>query len=350
MIDDAVAICGGGDISVDRWDSTAHLDFDPRRLMPGGAFHAPRHEVMMMVDGPAAGALGELARRRWRRATGEEIPRAGAPEADPWPVFVTPHLTEVQVGIARTQPGWRGEPEVREIETLHLQSIARAERSIYLENQYFTSPLIAQALINRLSEPDGPEVVLVSTAHSPSWFDQATMDRMRWTLIERIMDHDVHGRFRAYCPRTSAGLGIIVHSKVAVIDDEMLRVGSANLNSRSAGFDTEVDLVVEAQDPAARAAIAAFRAHLVAHHVGASPAALEAAIAEAGGLIAALDQLGSGRLKPLPRVRLGPLARFIAAFHIGDPISPSDSWRPGARRGILQKRLEALRPGVARTD
>ena len=104
------------------------------------------------------------------------------------------------------------------------------------------------------------------------------------------------------------------------------------------------------------------------HEAMASPAAMDAYVRKidgmvhinrvytaawpelAGGLIAALDQLGSGRLKPLPRVRLGPLARFIAAFHIGDPISPSDSWRPGARRGILQKRLEALRPGVARTD
>jgi len=347
VIDDAVAFCGGGDISVDRWDSTAHLDHDPRRLMPGGAYHAPRHEVMMMVDGAVAAALGDLARRRWLRATGKIIPPVPEDRADPWPAFVTPHLKNVPVGIARTEPRWGGEPEVREIETLHLQSIARAERSIYLENQYFTSPLIVEALIARLREPEGPEVVLVSTEHSPSWFDQATMDRTRWVMIERIKAVDTHRRFRAYCAKTTAGVGIIVHSKVAIIDDEMLRVGSGNLNNRSAGFDTEVDLVVHAQDAESRAAIAAFRAHLLAHHVGGSHDALEAALAKGGGMVAALDALEGGRIQPIAPVKMGPLAQFVTAFHVGDPISPSDSWWPPARRKILRRRIEALRPGAS---
>src|SRR5512146_3433987 len=65
VIDDRVAFCGGGDISVDRWDSPAHLDEDRRRLMPRHEEHAPRHEVMMMVDGEAARMLGDLARDRW---------------------------------------------------------------------------------------------------------------------------------------------------------------------------------------------------------------------------------------------------------------------------------------------
>jgi phosphatidylserine/phosphatidylglycerophosphate/cardiolipin synthase-like enzyme len=213
VVDDAVAFSGGGDISVDRWDSTAHLDNDPRRIMPGGLQHVPRHEVMMMVDGEAAAALAELARRRWRRATGEDLdPCPPEPDHDCWPPFVTPNMTDVRIGIARTEPRWRDEPGTREIETLHLQSIARAERSIYLENQYFTAPLVIEALKARLCEADGPEVVLVSTEHAPSWFDQATMDHTRWTMVENLKAHDPHGRFAAYCPQTSRGHFIIVHS------------------------------------------------------------------------------------------------------------------------------------------
>ncbi len=56
---------------------------------------------------------------------------------------------------------------------------ARATTCIYMENQYFTSEVIAAALAARLAEPKGPEVVLVSTQHSPSYFDQLTMDRTR---------------------------------------------------------------------------------------------------------------------------------------------------------------------------
>ncbi|HEY9217358.1 MAG TPA: phospholipase, partial [Phenylobacterium sp.] len=52
VIDDVLAFSGGGDISVDRWDTAAHLESDQRRIMPKQECHAPRHEVMMMVEGP----------------------------------------------------------------------------------------------------------------------------------------------------------------------------------------------------------------------------------------------------------------------------------------------------------
>lgn len=349
VVDDAVAICGGGDICADRWDSTAHLDNDPRRLMPGGACHEPRHEVMMMVDGQAARNLADLARRRWFRATGETIASPEASASDPWPTFVTPNFTGVDIGVARTEPQWRDEAGVREIETLHLQAIHRAEHCIYLENQYFTSPVIVEALAARLAEPNGPEVVVISTEHSPSWFDQATMDRTRAMQIKRLAAADVHDRFRAYCPHTNNGSGIIIHSKVTIIDDEMLRAGSGNLNNRSAGFDTEVDQLIQAKTDAHRGAVRDFKLLLTAHHIGCSPAALGEALERLGRLTLAIDEVnrtGKMRLKPMPHIRLGPLAVLIAAFHIGDPIDPGDSWKPWGRRAALKRRIEALRPGI----
>ena len=38
--------------------------------------------------------------------------------------------------------------------------IAAARHSIYIENQYFTADKVGDALAARLSEPDGPEVVV----------------------------------------------------------------------------------------------------------------------------------------------------------------------------------------------
>jgi phosphatidylserine/phosphatidylglycerophosphate/cardiolipin synthase-like enzyme len=350
LIDDRLAFCGGGDISVDRWDSPAHPDEDPRRIMPTQACHAPRHEVMMLVDGPAARALGELARERWRRATGEVLvppPDAGG---DPWPDHVPAQMREVEVGIARTEPEWKKRPLVDEIRRLTLASIAEARTTIYLENQYFTSPVITEALAARLAEPDGPEVVLVSTGQAPSWFDHLTMDRARGAMIWRLRAADVFGRFRAYWPATSGGETIIVHSKVTVIDDSLARVGSANLNNRSGGFDTELELGVESGgDPAVELTIAAFRDRLVGHFMGQTGDAVRKARAEFGGLRGAIDALDrEGRLQPIEPPRTTPFGEFVTRHHLGDPQDTRDSWRPNRRRERLYQAAHAATEAVVR--
>jgi phosphatidylserine/phosphatidylglycerophosphate/cardiolipin synthase-like enzyme len=343
IIDDRLAFCGGGDISVDRWDSPAHLDDDRRRIMPKQEEHDPRHEVMMMVDGAAAAALADLARERWRRATGEHLAPPADAGGDPWPDHVPAHLTEVEVAIERTEPAWKGRPMVAEIRRLDLACIAQAQRIIYLENQYFTSPLVTEALAARLAEPDGPEIVLVSTAKAPSWFDHLTMDRARGTMIWRLRAADVFGRFRAYCPVTTGGETIVVHSKVTVVDDRIARVGSANLNNRSGGFDTECELGLELADEDGRLAVAAFRDRLVGHFMGVTGDAVAKARAEFGGLGGAIDALNrDGRLAPMEPPKLSAPGEFIAAYHIGDPADVSDSWRIGRRRERLMREARAI--------
>src|SRR5262249_23702187 len=154
-----------------------------------------------------------------RRATGETLAAAPLDDADDrWPAEVQPGLADADVGIVRTEPAWRGRPLVEEWKRLTLAAIAAAQESIYLENQYFTSPVIAQALRRRLTEPAGPEIVLVSTQSSPSWFDQLTMDRARGVALARLRRADVFGRFRAFCPVTAHGHPIIVHAKLCISD------------------------------------------------------------------------------------------------------------------------------------
>jgi phosphatidylserine/phosphatidylglycerophosphate/cardiolipin synthase-like enzyme len=338
VVDDRLAFCGGGDIAVDRWDTPAHLDDDPRRIMPKLDLHPPRHEVMMMVDGAAARALGDLARERWLRATDERLSPPAAVETDPWPHHVPAHFRDVDVGIARTLPAWRREKTVEEIRKLTIASIFAAKSLIYLENQYFTSPQVAEALAHRLAEPNGPEVVLISTGHAPSWFDRLTMDRARAIMIWRLKAADVFGRFRAYWPSTPAGECIIVHSKVSIIDDRILRVGSANLNNRSGGFDTECELALEVDDLDGRGQIQAIRDRLVAHFMGCTGDAVSKHAAQLGGLIPAIEALNrDGRLRPIEPHKLTPMGEFVAAYHLGDPSSVEDSWRLGRRRERLFK-------------
>ncbi len=350
IIDDAVAFCGGGDIGPDRWDTPEHLDGDPRREKTryDNKHFDSRHEIMSVVDGPPAAALGELFRRRWRRCTGEILPAPLPAEPTAWPACAPPAFTDIAVGLSRTEAAWHGNPQVRETEALHLASIAAAERLIYMESQYFTSPLIADALAERLAEPEGPEVVLISTQHSPSYFDQATMDRTRSRFIEKVQAADRHGRFAIYSPVTSLGHTIIVHAKLAIIDETLLRIGSANINNRSMGFDTECDLSLEAETPAAAAEVGAARTRLLAHWLGCADTVVEAEIGRQGSVVRALEVLRLGgycRLRPITPTRLGPVAAVIAGLHLGDPVGPEDAWRPWKRNRAAAARAEALRAG-----
>jgi phosphatidylserine/phosphatidylglycerophosphate/cardiolipin synthase-like enzyme len=340
IVDDVIAFCGGGDIGPDRWDTPEHLDNNPRRekTRRDNKCFDSRHEVMGLVDGDAAAALGELFRDRWRRATGEELETCPPVRNPRWPGKIKPAFSDIDAGISRTGAAWRAYPQVRESEALHIASIRAAKSCIYMENQYFTSPLIAAELAKRLKEEDGPEVILISTEHSPSYFDQVTMDRTRLTFIQTLKDADRHTRFHAYSPVTTLGLTIIVHAKLTIIDDTLLRIGSSNINNRSLGFDTECDLSLEATGPrsgANRAEIVRLRNKLLAHWLGCVEKPMEDAIKDAGSVGAALESLrnsGYCRLRPIEPKPLMPLAAFIAAFHLGDPIGPTDSWRPWKRR------------------
>jgi len=345
VIDDSLAFVGSGDICGDRWDTPAHLERDARRRNSAGGYHQPRHEVMTLVQGPIAAALGDLARRRWFEAAGERLEPVKAGDAA-WPSSITPDIQGARLAIARTEPRWKMREGADEIAALAIAAIAGARRIIYIENQYFTSPLVAEALAARLAEPDGPEVVLVSTHESASWFDRLTMDRTRSVFIWRLASADVFGRFGVFAPCTAGGASIIVHAKVMVVDDVLAIVGSANLNNRSQGFDTECELALEATSEAERAAIAALRDRLIGHWLGRSADVVEREWERRPGLIAAIGEMNHhARLRPIAPRPLSPLGAFIADFHLGDPMSAADAWAPRRRR----RRLYELAKVRART-
>jgi phosphatidylserine/phosphatidylglycerophosphate/cardiolipin synthase-like enzyme len=222
-------------------------------------------------------------------------------------------------------------PLVEEIRQLTLASIASAHQTIYLENQYFTCRRVADALAARLREPQGPEVVLLVSGRAPSWFDHLTMDYARNPLVRRLRAADSFDRFRALSPKTSAGAPILVHSKVGVFDDRIVRVGSANLNNRSEGFDTECELAIEAETNTDRRAVAEFRDQLLSHYLAVDPRRFAYARIAGGGVVAAIDALNvDGRLAP---VAMGPPTRweeFVSVRSLGDPASVAESWRARA--------------------
>ncbi|MEV0431681.1 phospholipase D-like domain-containing protein [Nocardia sp. NPDC050413] len=302
VIDDQLAFCGGIDMTVDRWDTSDHRDDNAYRTAPNGRRYGPWHDATTAVDGAAAKAIGELARARWKAATGQELgPVDEIAGETPWPAGLEPTMRSVDVGIARTLPELADRAEVREIEALYLAAIAGATRSLYIESQYLASRTLAEAIAARLREPDGPEIVLVLPRHADGWLEQLAMDGARRRLLHLLWKADTEQRLGVYYPVTADGAPIYVHAKVLVVDDRLLRVGSSNLNNRSMGFDTECDLAVEVtpvtpDGEVLRETILGMRRRLLCEHLDTDPAKFDATLAETSSLVRTVEALrGEGR-------------------------------------------------------
>ncbi|WP_104016969.1 phospholipase D-like domain-containing protein [Roseovarius nitratireducens] len=335
VIDDALAFCGGIDATADRWDTSEHEEDSPFRVRPTSKRpYGPWHDATTAVDGNVARALGELARTRWEHATGERLP---PPPAVPplWPENLEPLLRDAEVAISRTIPAHAGREEVHEIEALYLAIIAATRRTLYIESQYFASRTLAEAIATRLTEPDGPEIVVINPETAEGWLEEKAMGSARARLLRLVRKADIHDRFRLYTPVASKGTPIYVHAKIVIMDDTLMRVGSSNLNNRSLGFDTECDLSVEAVpggtgEDAVRMKIAGFGITLLAEHLDVETQTVAQAIhAASGSLIGAIEALrGSGRsLVPFEPPEFGVIGDDILRENdLLDPERPARRW------------------------
>ncbi len=309
VIDDQVAFVGGFDLSKWRWDSSEHQADDPRRVDPNGDPYPPFHDIQMVVSGEAAARLGDLARTRWQQATGEQLEPVAADSPSPWPESTPVAIHDIDVAIARTEPEYGEKEETREIEALYLDAIAAAKSCIYLENQYLTSKLIQDALIKRTKEEDGPEIVIVLPQQTGGWLEQHTMDVLRDRLLRELKTADKHHRLRVYyatIPGTQPQF-VQIHSKVMVVDNDFLTVGSANLSNRSMGLDSECNLAIETQTrDEHRRGIAAFRDRLLAEHLDQKPSEIARMMEHEGSLIATIEAFSGGERTLTPLEPLTP--------------------------------------------
>jgi phosphatidylserine/phosphatidylglycerophosphate/cardiolipin synthase-like enzyme len=328
-----------------RWDTRAHLDDDPRRVSPTGVPYGAWHDSTMAIEGPAAAAIAELCRERWRAAGGKALePVVDA--HDCWPDSLAPHFRDVAVAISRTRPSTEG-PPVYEIEQAFLNAIRSARRSIYAESQYFASRRIAEAIAERLTEPDPPEIVIVNAESAHGWLEPIAMDTARARLVQFVRRADHAGRFRLYCPVTSGGRPIYVHAKLMIVDDRILHTGSANMNNRSLRLDTECDLTIDARVPgnaSAASTIARLRDDLLAEHLGVTTAEVSEAVAREGSLIAAVEALrGAGRsLRELAFQPLNGIEKWLADNTLLDPEGAEEMFKPLSQRRNLVGRLRRL--------
>lgn len=342
-IDGRIAFVGGMDLTRSRWDAHPHEPDDERRRNPGlvPTYGAPYHDVMLALDGEAAEVLARWARERWRRATEERLEAPEPVDSDPWPPALDPLLEDRDVAFVRTQPAHAGRDEKRQVEASYLAQVRAARRLVYVETQYLTHSAFAEALAERLRDPEGPEVVLILPHGCPGVLQSMAMDTFRDGLLDLLREADPGGRLAVFWPTLSGGEeedvhenAVYVHAKTLVIDDRLMRIGSSNLNNRSMGLDAELDafVLVGADEGDAVAAIASYRRRLIAYLLHVEPERVARAEREQRSVVAAIESLRGGQhsLEPFEhraREILHELRLPIELSDPGCPLAPEDAER-----------------------
>ncbi|MDE8654544.1 phospholipase D-like domain-containing protein [Novosphingobium album (ex Liu et al. 2023)] len=342
VIDDKLAACGGIDMTSDRWDTREHIHHDPRRKRPTGSRYDPWHDATMLMEGDVAQALAELGRERWQAAGGRDVPPCRPQAESPWPARLEAEFHNVEIGIARTRAKYGDYDQICEVEALFVEQIARARKFVYAETQYFASRRIAEAICERLVEPDPPEFLLINAFTADGWLSQVAMDSARVQLVNAVRQVDHAGRLRIYVPYTSGGTPIYVHAKITIFDDEIVRVGSANMNNRSMGLDSECDVFIDTARPANAAVgptITRMRHSLLAEHCGIPIEDVAAGLERHGTMAAMIDALPkTGKhLEPLRLQVLSDAERALANGEVLDPERPEEMFEPINKRGLFRR-------------
>ena len=262
MIDGRVGFCGGMNMRENDWDTRLHRLFDPRRcrfarpaafrrrvegrLAP--ADHRPRHDFMARLEGPGVSHLEENFRQRWNGLVTRGAPYAEHASLVPAPVPSTQSAGDSAVQVVRTMPV---PYEERGILDVYLRAIAAARKLVYIEDQFFRSTYVSEALAEATRKNPSLAVLVVTPegqANHPitgSW-SRACFERIRASVRDfelyslRVACTDGRGKRRVE--------EVDMHGKLLLVDDELLMVGSCNVHDRGFEYEGECNLAVV--DPA----------------------------------------------------------------------------------------------------
>jgi phosphatidylserine/phosphatidylglycerophosphate/cardiolipin synthase-like enzyme len=367
VIDSRIAFVGGLDLCSSRWDNRAHLPENPDRVNADQAPYRPFHDIQSYHVGPPAEELAGMFKDRWRIVCGDDLELPRPPHRPVrLPFKPTEEVRASRVAISRTQAasGYENQGPIREIRSLFLDAIDAAQELIYFENQYFSSKAIYEALVKRMSDwrRRRLEIVMVLTKEADALLEQISIGVAQVRILRHLralageMGHSLGVYYTAASGPDGQEVPVYIHSKLLLVDDRFLTVGSANMNNRSMGLDTELNVAWEAapDEKDAIQSIRRVRESLLAEHTGIADPAERRKLGRTKGLVEALDRLveaGSFRLRRHPLqngIEDYPWLRTLVdnlPFDSEDPVFEETSFEeiPGKKDGLFTKGVTSLK-------
>jgi phosphatidylserine/phosphatidylglycerophosphate/cardiolipin synthase-like enzyme len=260
----AIAFVGGTDLCHGRRDDAHHAgDPQAEHLDRRYGDRAPWHDAQAEVRGPAIADLAATFRERWNdrtplehrsspvaRLRAKTVREPTVPDPiepfGPAPAPVGSHAVQVLRTYPAKRPAFPFAPDgERTIARFYLKALERARSSLYIEDQYFWSHEVGDAVARALFRaPNLRLIVVVPRFPDRDGVISGPPHRLgQERTLSRILDAG-GDRVAIYDIETEEGQPIYVHAKVVVIDDEVALLGSDNMNRRSWTHDSELSIAV----------------------------------------------------------------------------------------------------------
>ena len=143
--DDAQAHVGfvmGHNMLDEYWDTNAHSAKPKAPNLGRNGTVGPREDFSSLITGPAVGDLFHNFRRAWRDETKENLPLPGCGFGGYAPRVDGQANKAAMVQLLRTQPEYKKQ----DIKKLYLKAVNNVTSYIFIENQYFRWPPLAEKI------------------------------------------------------------------------------------------------------------------------------------------------------------------------------------------------------------
>ena len=264
VVDGDEGFVGGMNLRRADWDTSEHHVFEGRRMLFDSSNddrrdvqleeqepdYAPRKDYMVYVTGPAVQDVEEVFHTRWSHQIASR--REHWENASNYSVVrdMASFVDGAAVQITTTMPSPFQEHSILES---WVNAVGNAEDFILIEDQYWRAPLLTEAIIERMEERS--ELVLIVVTNP---IDEYLDPGCEWT---HITHHELESRFpdryyvyslRTFDTAVSFGfdetdayfVDVGIHSKLLIVDDRFMSVGSANKNNRGLIYEGEMNIAV----------------------------------------------------------------------------------------------------------
>jgi phosphatidylserine/phosphatidylglycerophosphate/cardiolipin synthase-like enzyme len=292
IIDNQIAFCGGQDLSLGKWDTSDH-EFDNPLRDPGGE---PWHDIHAMVKGPIVWDLIYHFNQRWVYSIWKdirqvkEIVRPGSigsylSSRSPSAVLSFTGDGDTEITALRT---WKQLSESKNddqdldydrsqgsdsIRAWYDTMFSKAKDSIYIEDQFlFQDKAITQILVNRLKEqkdlkiitvgpmePNLPGFVFSIISKESINHVNSNLSALRKAGQNRVRTYSLISQHNMFKDRRKQ---IYIHSKLMIVDDKWITIGSANTDRDGLEYSTEFDLGIVSTELSRRLRVKLWHEHL----------------------------------------------------------------------------------------
>lgn len=280
VVDHELAFVGGMNVKAADWDTSAHAIYEPGR-MDIGAWDStrtqvasktrkpdtgPRKDYMVRVEGPAAQDVADVFRDRWEHLRSAGAKRSAFTTKLDVKGDIAPRESGIELQVTATLPAPFHEHAIAET---WFNAVRNAESFIFIEDQYFRMPMIHDAIIARMEQVPNLRLVVITKPTATLSPECVQTARAASLFATRFPARFLNLQLRSFDKDTREFADIDVHSKMLIVDDFFMSVGSANKNNRGMVYEGELNVAIA--DPV----VASYRKRIFANLIGSDDAAGE---------------------------------------------------------------------------